>query len=360
MKEYTEKHSQTEQFLHHLAFKPWYPRVPLANIETNRYKNQLAAIQVDRPVFITALPRAGTTFLLKLCVETGEFASHTYRDMPFIFTPINWSRYSRHFRKSSMLAERVHGDGILVNENSPESFEEILWKEFWPSHYKKDRVIPWKDLNYPDFESFFQDHMRKIIFLRGDGDKSMRYVSKNNLNIARIKYLRKAFPEAKIILLFRTPLQHASSLLRQHRNFLKIHSEDLFAQKYMEDTAHFDFGDNLRPVDFNGWFSKGRDHNPNTLAFWLEYWINTYQYQLNELGDQAIFFSYDSFCKDPQSGLKKLAKVLELSAAASLTGKADQIKKPKPHEIDVAEVPQALLLRAEETFHQLIEAGGRS
>ncbi|MBG0788584.1 MAG: sulfotransferase [Anaerolineaceae bacterium] len=355
MKEYSEQHTKTEQFLHNLAFKPRYPRLPLSNMESGLHKKQLDSISNEQPVFITALPRAGTTLLLKLCVETGEFASHAYRDMPFLFTPIYWNRLSHHFRKSSMLTERVHGDGILVNENSPESFEEILWKEFWPSHYKKDRVIPWKALNYPDFEAFFRDHMRKIIYLRGNNNTT-RYVSKNNLNIARINYLSQAFPEATILILFRSPLQQASSLLKQHHNFLAIHQEDPFASKYMEDTGHFDFGDNLRPVDFNGWYSRGQSHDPNTLAFWLAYWTETYQYLLDQTSESVRFLSFDTFCEQPKAGLEKLAGILNLNNSQSLTGKAEQIRQPKPYDIDTDDMPQALLNQAEDVFGRLMQA----
>ncbi|QRN84244.1 sulfotransferase [Chloroflexota bacterium] len=355
VKEYSEQHTKTEQLLHNLAFTPWYPRLPLSNMESSLHKKQLAGISTERPVFITALPRAGTTLLLKLCVETGEFASHAYRDMPFLFTPIFWNRLSHHFRKSSMLTERVHGDGVLVNEDSPESFEEIIWKEFWPSHYKKDRVVPWKALNYPDFEAFFREHMRKIIHLKGNGSNA-RYVSKNNLNIARISYLSQAFSDATILILFRSPLQQASSLLKQHRNFLVIHQEDPFASKYMEDTGHFDFGDNLRPVDFNGWYSKGKNLDPNTLTFWLTYWTEAYQYLLDQAGDQVRFLSFDAFCENPQKGLKKLAEIINLNDSRSLTSKAEQIRQPKPYSVDANEAPKALLDQAEDVFDRLMKA----
>lgn len=266
MRDFNNNHTKAEKFLHNLAFKPWYPSIALSNIETIVYKSQLSAISVKKPVFITALPRAGTTLLLKLCVETKEFASHIYRDMPFLFTPLLWDSLSKNFRSEGAAHERVHGDGIQVNLESPESFEEIIWKEFWPSHYKKDRIIPWKSVSFPEFEEFFLDHMRKIILKNGKGEKQLRYISKNNLNIARIEYLSKTFPESRIIILFRSPLQQAVSLLKQHQNFLRIHKEDYFAQKYMEDTGHYDFGENLRPVDFESWYRKENTPDPNKLS----------------------------------------------------------------------------------------------
>jgi len=182
MEEYISNHSRLDKFLHNLVFKSWYPRVNLSNIESSIFKKQLSTITVEKPVFITALPRAGTTLLLRLCADTQEFASHTYRDMPFLMTPLLWDQFSNSFRHSAPLKERVHGDGILVNVNSPESFEEIIWKEFWHDHYQKNRIIPWKDERNPEFKEFFTDHMRKITLLRGTETRNPRYISKNNLN----------------------------------------------------------------------------------------------------------------------------------------------------------------------------------
>ena len=165
MREGISRHTQTERMLHDLAFSSWFPHASLSKIESFLYRKQLAAIDVERPVFISALPRAGTTLLLELCVGTGEFVSHRYSDMPFVITPLLWHLFSKHFRRAGKLTERVHGDGILVNFESPDAFEEILWKKFWPSYYKKDKILPWNNSDYPLFEEFFLEHMRKIIQL---------------------------------------------------------------------------------------------------------------------------------------------------------------------------------------------------
>jgi len=353
MKENYNNHNQIERILHKLAFKPWYPRVSLANLESQFYGAQLADISTEHSVFITALPRAGTTLLLNLCVDTNEFASHTYRDMPFLLTPLLWNRFSRNFRDSGSLNERVHGDGILINVDSPESFEEIIWKEFWPSRYKEDRIIPWSKVSYPEFEDFFLEQMRKIILLRSNKEEKIRYISKNNLNIARVGYLSNAFPESTIIILFRSPLQQAASLLKQHQNFLQIHKKDSFAQSYMADTGHYDFGENLRPVDFGEWFSKSDSLDPNTLLFWLRYWINSYRYLLMESNERVIFFSFDALCDDPQRGLERLGVILDVKNIDRLTKNVDRIRIPTLHPVDTNNIPSRVLNQAKEVFLEL-------
>lgn len=354
MKSIASKHSRIEITLHNIVFKSWFPLLFLSKIESRLYQNRLTAIENKKPVFITALPRAGTTLLLELCVSTQEFAAHRYSDMPFLLAPLFWNLFSTQFRRSVSMTERIHRDGIKVNSNSPESFEEIIWKEFWASRYRKDRIIPWSEPNYPVFEDFFLDHMRKVILLRSSGNKSQyRYISKNNLNIARIGYLKQAFPESIILVPFRNPLDHASSLLRQHRNFLNIHKEDPFACKYMEDTGHFDFGKNLRPVNFNDWLSREPTHDPNTLSFWLKYWINTYQYLMTQANDKVVFFSYDLFCNDPGSRLEELGKHLEIKNSSSLMGNVDRITSPKPYSVDTTKISTNILDQADAIFSEL-------
>lgn len=353
LESFVNRYSVVERSLHKLAFKCQSSQISLSDLESRLFKRELANIKINKPVFITALPRAGTTLLLELCVKTNELVSHTYRDMPFLLTPLFWDHFSRLFKQSDILRERAHGDGMMINVDSPEAFEEIIWKVFWPSRYRKDRIIPWSEPNYPDFEKFLYDHLRKIIFLRGSNvSPSARYISKNNLNIARIGYLKRIFPDSIIVVSFRDPLQHASSLLRQHRNFLKIHQEDSFACKYMEDIGHYDFGNNLRPIDFNSWLSSEPVKNTNTLLFWLQYWINTYRYLLKS-AHQIKFISYDSFCNTPKRNLENFGKFIEIKNIKTLIEYADRIVVPKPYPIDINGIPSDILSQADALYMDL-------
>jgi len=76
-------------------------------------------------VFISGLARAGTTALMRLFYETGEFCSLTYRDMPFPLAPFLWKGVIGYSAKDGSLSERAHGDGILVDFDSPEALEEV-------------------------------------------------------------------------------------------------------------------------------------------------------------------------------------------------------------------------------------------
>jgi len=355
----SRQYSAVDRVLHQLAFTTYGAQAALADCEDRLYANRLSVCKVDRPVFITSLPRAGTTLLLETCARLPEFASHCYRDMPFVLIPCFWSRFSTMFRQEGQMRERAHGDGMLIDFDSHEALEEIVWKTFWGKHYGKDRIRPWQATECGDeeFKSFLYSHLRKIIYLRcGDGAPAGRYVSKNNLNIARIPVLHRLFPDALVITPFRRPLDHAASLLQQHRNFSDMHKNDPFARKYMRAIGHFDFGANLRPIDFNGWLDRGKRDDPTALAFWLQYWVEAFDYLLDTAGEADCFVSYEALCDDPQRGLGKIADAIDCRDVDALLSGAGNIRAVRPRQVDSAEVPQHLLRKADQVYRRLHEA----
>jgi hypothetical protein len=84
----------------------------------------------DGAVYVCGLARSGTTMLLHILDEIDAFRSLTYRDMPFVLAPNLWKQITRHSQKQSVTTERAHGDGILVDFDSPEGFEEVFWHTF--------------------------------------------------------------------------------------------------------------------------------------------------------------------------------------------------------------------------------------
>jgi len=351
MKSFENKYSSIDKSLHQLAFNSTSAQLALSDLENNIYGKKFREIEVVKPVFITALPRAGTTLLLDLLASTSNFVTNTYRDMPFFLIPVFWNNYSRIFKQSDKLRERAHGDGMLVSVDSPEAFEEIIWKSFWKSKYKKDKIIPWNNLSYPEFESFFKKHIQKTIFLKSNNKESYgRYISKNNLNIARTKYISQIFPDSTILILFRDPLQHASSLLRQHLNFLEIHKEDSFACKYMEAIGHYDFGKNIKPVDFNSWITQELLNTSTTLTFWLKYWTNSYSFLLNNLPVNAYFISFEKLYEKPLDSLGKISDLIKLGDRKELLLKSSKISIPKLYKVDTKSINKKYLTIAQEIY----------
>jgi len=353
---FENRYSWSDRLLHRLAFKSSGLQVALADSEYQLHKKRLAELTVDRPVFVTGLPRAGTTILLNLLVETGAFASHTYRDMPFVLCPMFWQGLTKNFQVQEGARERAHGDGLMVATDSPEAFEEMVWKHFWPSHYKNDRIEEWMSCDDAEFLAFFRKHIRKVVAVRvRPAVTSCRYVSKNNLNIARLSCLPEALTDAKFVVPFREPVQHAASLLKQHLAFLDTHRGDAFASDYMEGIGHYDFGVHLRPVNFNGWLDRDRRADAVNLSFWLEYWIAAYGNIAAKIGSRVRLLSYRQLTANPRSTLEWLATFLEVDDAAQLVDRGVQLRSPREHETDTSTVDRQLLEDARGLYSQLEE-----
>lgn len=349
-------YSRLDRFLHRLSFRTRIAQIALADLGDRMVTEPLAACRTDRPVFITALPRAGTTLLLERFAGLPEFASHCYRDMPFVLTPWVWDRFSSSFQRTGGQRERAHGDGMRIDFDSPEALEEIVWMTFWKDRYTPDRILPWGLDRNGEFETFLHNHMCKIKLLRGSGDMdSVRYVSKNNLNIARIPLLLQLFPDCTVLVPFREPVQHACSLLKQHVNFMHIHEHDRFVRDYMRAIGHFDFGRNLRPVDFGGWLDANPYTDTETLNFWLSYWIAAYRHILEHKA-HLVLASYDALCRNPAAVLSRLAEAAGCMDKDALVSGSDAVHRPRSHAVRTASIDPSLIETAESLHRDLLEA----
>ncbi|MFO7652310.1 MAG: sulfotransferase [Candidatus Krumholzibacteriia bacterium] len=347
-------YSAADRALYRIAFATRPAQIALADVEDRLLKDESDRGGIDRPVFISGLPRAGTTLLLGMLADLDEFAAHSYRDMPFVLTPYLWSRFSGRFHKPGELRERAHGDGMLIDYDSSEALEEVIWKVFWKAHYAKDRIVPWGAGRNEEFEEFFRNHLRKIVRLRSSSPAGeVRYVSKNNLNIARVRYLKSVFPAATIVVPYRRPLDQAASMLRQHRNFLAVHEKDSFAREYMREIGHFDFGRHLKPIDLGGWLEDREHADSATVGYWLEYWVAVYRHLVETSADLVDFCSYDDLCLAPATSLTALARTVGCRADRQLTARSASLHPPHPPTVDDAGIPRSLLDLSEEVFGRL-------
>ncbi len=259
----------------------------------------------DNHIFVSGLARAGTTILLKAFFETNEFVSLTYSDMPFVLAPNLWKKIKPASSASIELKERAHGDRILVNPFSPEAFDEVFWKTFMGNHYiYKDRLVP--HTVPPDVIKNFQNYIANIIF-SNKKDKTARYLSKNNNNILRLKSLSNAFPNSYFLVLFRNPLQHASSLLNQQKRFIQIQKTNAFTLKYMNWLGHYEFGLGQKPFVFDPLnFDTIIKYSNDSINYWLTIWKDYYQYILDNPFGNVLLIQYEKLC-NPETRL--IAKI---------------------------------------------------
>ena len=268
------RYSTSQKLLHKIALSSSPLREIFFDLEKSFFLNEDYEID-NSHVFISGMARSGTTILLNAIYETNEFASLTYRDMPFILSPNIWSKLNKN---SGFLEkqERAHNDGIKIDTNSPEAFEEVFWKTFDDSD----------SYSYKEFT-----HFVKLLCFKY---KKKRYLSKNNQNIKRIKYLIKNYPSSKIIIPFREPLQHSFSLYTQHKKFISLQKKDKFIRKYMSLIGHSEFGlDYIPQIDESLKFSDSLNIN-----HWLEQWYLTYN-MLSQFSNssEVLFVCYEELCK---------------------------------------------------------------
>jgi len=347
-----DAYSRLDRLLHRIAFAQIPMQKNLASVEERLFPDRLAP-RVDRPVFITSLPRAGTTLLLELVAALPEFAAHTYRHMPFVLCPLLWDRLSRSFQRAEAPEERAHGDGMVVGFDSPEAFEEVVWMAFWGDHYAKDRIRPWSaEDRDAAFEEFLQNHMRKIV---GLGGVARRYVSKNNANLARLDLLTTLFPDAAVVVPVRNPWDHARSLRRQHERFLKLHAEDPFGVAYMRWLGHFEFGAALRPIDVAGWIDRNPGLDPLDDAFWLTYWAEAYGAILAGPIDAIHIVDYDRACSAPEPVMATLGERIGTESPARLREQVDRFRTPSRYGPADIDAPCSLVERVETTYRALLD-----
>jgi len=292
------------KILHQMVLGNNFLGETLFDIERLLFSPDIAS---EKPhVFVAGLARAGTTILMRTLYENGKFTSLTYRDMPFVLAPNLWRRISGVSRQDIGMQERAHGDGLKIDYDSPEALEEIFWRTFCGSDYiAKNGLIPMT----ADNETL--DKFKAFVSLVLNNTRDNCYLSKNNNNILRLNSITRAFPNALIIVPFRDPLQQAFSLLKQHKKFLKKHSEDPFAKKYMTWLAHHEFGADHRPFQFDGINENEKD--TQILSYWLMIWINTYSYLIENMPPQALFLSYENLCEKTEIVWKKLGKQINLA-----------------------------------------------
>lgn len=244
-------------------------------------------------VYISGLARAGTTSLLQALYDSKKFASLTYDDMPFVLAPNLWKKITRYNNKKRITKERVHGDGVLVNFDSPEALEEVFWRTICNDQYINKHSLK---LHKCDDEIILElNKYQNLVCKKYNKD---RYLSKNNNNLLRISSLAPKQPHSKFLILFRDPFSHANSLLKQHHHFKKT---DQFTKSYMEFLVHHEFGNDLRPFKFDEKTPVLGD--PLDIQYWINYWTYVHDYLLKLIKldyNNVIPICYERLCSEPE------------------------------------------------------------
>jgi len=310
----------------------------LAEIETAVLRDDIASKSVDRPVYVTGLPRAGTTILTEMLAQHPDLTSHRYSDFPNVWTPY-WRNYllGKTRAHTTEKKERAHGDRILVNNDSPEAVEEVLWMHFFRSLHDagQDQVMDGQARN-AEFDRFYTEHILKLLTVR----KTARYLAKGNYNLARIRYLRGLFPQARFLVPVREPVQQVASLARQHARFDRESATDARIPRQLAMSGHFEFGPRRVPVNFGDdeatqaiidCWRQGRE-----AEGWARYWAQAYGYVLdlleNDPGmrDACLLFRYEDLCAHSTSLVDAILAHCELPQDGFESTRAEYIARFSP------------------------------
>nr|WP_171231114.1 sulfotransferase [Ruegeria sp. HKCCA6707] len=339
--------SINDKTLHTLAFSGASVLRVAGKLDDHFAARKIANVDMAPPIFVTSLARAGTTAVLNALCDLPGSATHLYRDMPFVTAPVIWSRLSA--KRAVTRRERAHGDGLEIDLDTPEAFEEVLWKLHWPEKYLEDGIECWgpKSASAAATEDI-QRHFKKIIYLRQSQSESgdWRYVSKNNANIARLGLLPKMFPSCKIVVPIRHPAAHCASLMRQHENFKFLHQRDPFVKKYMHDIGHFEFGELHRPLLFEG--VDQLERNLSSADYWLSYWLCAFQ-SIARHADDVIFVTQDDLRTAPKSTMDALVNRVGYADRHDLSGFFRNVPDERPDTL----FSKPLLKRATDQYEAL-------
>ncbi len=261
-------------------------------------------------VYVTGLARCGSTALLRSLHSSGLFACLTYQDMPFVIAPNLWRSVSGSSSVKDAGRERPHGDGIIENRESPEGLEEVFWKkELGHVYIRKDALC------VHEVPASIIERLKVYQSLVCARYGSARYLAKNNNLILRIHSLAPQTKDSCYLVLFRQPIDHAGSLLRQH---LRFSATSGFSRDYMRWLVHHEFGVDHRPFFFSGGTSRAL--SPSVLDYWLERWIDAYSYLVRVLKanpDNTVAVQYERLCEDETYRSEVFARVGACSTAAT-------------------------------------------
>jgi hypothetical protein len=263
--------------IHRLAFRFPAAQDMLLDMEASRFAKAIDAQPLNAPIFVTSLPRAGTTVLLELLALSPDAVSFTHRDMPFVQSPAIWRKMTSAFHVDREKAERSHGDGLMVNSDSPEAFEEAIWLKLLRDDFAKSGIRERDSLPQAFAKSLSRTMKALIVSRKGMPDPAARYLSKNNANIARLPALTEQFIGAPFLVPLRHPLDQARSLIATHLRAKQSQQEDSFALAYARDIGHFEFGLLHKPIMFDGMDKVIAQFDPDGIDYWLAYWICAYE-----------------------------------------------------------------------------------
>jgi hypothetical protein len=324
----------------------------LGRLESQLLAEELSRVGLLAPIYICGLARSGTTLLHEIIASHPAVATHRIKDYPMVFTPYWWRQATASLRPRAP-HERPHRDGMMITTESPDSLEEMLWMAFFPRcHDPGVSNVLGAEEAHPAFETFYKAHLRKLLL----AEKKSRYAAKANYHVARLAYLVRQFPDARILIPVRSPESHIASLIRQQQWFSAGHRANARALAYMQRSGHHEFGLDRRPLNL-GDERKVRDvlrtwEAGDEVRGWARYWAMVHEYLANLLAADtrvrtaALVVRLETLCEAPGETLRAVVDHCQLPEADTLIERhATGIRYPTYYERQFSPEEQAVIER---------------
>lgn len=307
--------------------------IGLGELESRALRRRLP--EVDRPIYIVGVPRAGTTITLEMLSRHADVASHRQVDFPNLFTPYLWNQFvGRLGLEREQPRERIHRDGLMVTALSPEAGEEGLWMRFIAGLHAEERsVVLGREAQHPRFEAFYRDHLRKLLHVRG----KTRYVAKGNYNVTRLAYLQRVLPDARFLLLVRHPYHQIASLMKQDRLFTRLIAHDRRWVGMMTGLGHFQFGPHKKWIRVDEGGTIAEVHRllaeGRAVRAWGVYWASIYRFVADQLAaDPALAAAtavvrYEDLCESSGPTIDRILAHADLEAETFASLRAEYAEK---------------------------------
>jgi hypothetical protein len=190
---------------------------------------EIASERIERPIFITGLPRSGTTFLHRLMMADAENRAplvwETISPWPEPSTPdLRARRVGRQLKMFERLAPEFRALHPL-DAASPQECSEITAHVFrslrFDTNYRVPSYRDWLDSDLSRHLPAYEFHHRFLRHLQfQDGHKS-RWVLKCPEHVFALRSIRAVYPDARLVFVHRDPVKvllsvaHLTEVLRR-------------------------------------------------------------------------------------------------------------------------------------------------
>lgn len=310
----------------------------LSRWETRRLSKRFDRTEIDRPVYITGLARAGTTITLEMLSQHPDVATHRYFHIPNPYIPYWWDRFvAKMPLGSNAPVERIHKDGVMVTKDSPEALEEPLWKAFFRRLHDENRShVMGAEVSNKRFEKYYRDHIWKLLI----SQQRTRYVAKSNYSVTRMEYLLKLFPDVRFLLVIRNPVNHIASYLKQNRLFEGIEQESRRTLRATQLLGHHEFGNRRSYVNVGN-----TKKLQGIRKMWAEgkkvegcarYWASIYDFVADslernkELKKRTFILRYEDLCAQSEETLGRVMEHTGLDSELFAPVRDKYVEKLRP------------------------------